>query len=323
MNALQYQRTGEPVDVVEPTDVPVPEVPQGYVRLRMVRSPIHNHDLATIRGTYGVKPKLPATGGSEMLGVVDAVGEGVTLAQGTRVATMAPGAWAQYALAPASALAPVPEAISDDAGAQLLAMPLSTVVLFDSLKLAPGEWLIQNAANGAVGRMLMRMAQSAGVNVLGLVRRRDAADELEGFGARHVVVTGDADWAEQIRKIVGDGKVTRVLDSVCDDQSIVLNRLLAPRGEHVIFGALAGRPLKLDPGALIFGETVVRGFWMTTWMKEASPADVMQAIGRVFALVLSGELPLPAGAVFPLSEAKAALKAAETPGRPGKVLFRP
>lgn len=324
MIALQYDRFGEPGDVVAPAEVPTPEPGAGEVRLRVTRSPIHNHDLATIRGVYGVKPALPATGGTEAVGTVDAVGEGVeNVRPGQRAAAMLHGAWAQYAIASTASLVPIPDAIDDDAASQLLAMPLSAMMLFEDLRVKPGDWIVQNAANGAVGRILMRVAQSAGVNIVNLVRRQSAADELASYGAKHVVISEGSDWPHRVREIVQGAEIVRAVDSVCDAQSMPLNRLLAPGGEHVIFGALSGRPLVLDPGALIFGETIVRGFWVSTRMPRLSQEERVSLMQRVFALAMSGKLPLPVTAVHPLEQAKRAFKEAETPGRPGKVLFAP
>jgi NADPH2:quinone reductase len=323
MIGLQYARFGQPVDVVEPAEVEAPEPKTGEVRLRMVRSPIHNHDIATIRGVYGVKPPLPAIGGSEMLGVVEALGDGVTgIDIGSRVAAMVRNAWAQYAVSPAAALVPIPDAISDDIGAQLLAMPLSAVVLLDDLRVSAGDWIVQNAANGAVGRVLMRIAQKAGVNIVNLVRRQSAVDELTSLGATHVVVTDEPNWSDRVREIAHGAPIARVVDSICDAQSLHLNRLLGPGGQHVVFGALGGRALSVDPGALIFGETSIRGFWVYSWMPRATAEERAAAMARVFGLALAGELPLSVASVHPLSEAKQALAAAETSGRPGKVLFR-
>ncbi len=325
MKALRYEAFGEPRSVVVPTEVPLPQPGRGEVRLRLVRSPIHNHDLATVRGTYGYKPRLPATGGTEMLGVVDAIGDGVEgVTPGARVAAMlAEGAWAEYALAPVPALVPMPEVLSDEVACQLLAMPLSAMVLLDDLRVKPGDWIVQNAANGTVGRIVMRLGQKAGVNVINVVRREDAAEELRSFGAEHVVVTADAGWPQRVRETAGEAPIARVVDSVCDAGSTALNALLGKHGEHVVFGALAGGALKLNPGALIFSESIVRGFWMSAWMRDATPEQRAGAFKRLFAHALANELPLPAGGTFELGKASQALEAAETPGRSGKMLFGP
>jgi NADPH:quinone reductase-like Zn-dependent oxidoreductase len=312
MIGLQYREFGEPADVVAPAEVNAPAPDSGEVLVRVALSPIHNHDLATIRGVYGVKPSLPAIGGSELCGVVE----------GKRVALMARGAWAEYALAHRDALVPIPDAIPDEVAAQLLAMPLSAIVLFEDLRVDAGDWIVQNAANGAVGRTLTALAQKAGVNVLSLVRREAAADELRSGGGKHVVVQ-DGDWAKRVREETGGAPIARVIDSVCDENSIELNRLLAPDGEHVVFGALAKRALCLNPGTLIYGQTHVRGFWMLAWMNEASAQQKAALIGRCIGMALAGELWLPVAAIYPFDKAADAMREAERAGRPGKVLLSP
>jgi NADPH:quinone reductase-like Zn-dependent oxidoreductase len=324
MNALVYSRFGEPADVLDvQTSDALPEPGAGEVRLRILRSPVHNHDLATIRGVYGYKPSLPATAGSEVVGIVDAHGAGVsTPAVGTRVCALVPGAWAGYALANAQTVIPVPDAFSDDVAAQLVAMPLSAVVLLQSLNVKEGDWIAQNAAGGAVGKILMKIAQAQGVNVINIVRRDDAAEELRAYGARHVVSSSNDDWMTQVRALAPGG-VARIVDSIAGPQTMDLQRLLAPRGELIVFGGLSGQAIKLDPSVMISHEIVVRGYWMTSWMARATYDERVAAIGAVFAGALAGEFPLAVGGVYPLLDFKAALKAAETPGRAGKILFDP
>jgi NADPH:quinone reductase-like Zn-dependent oxidoreductase len=112
----------------------------GEARVRMLLSPIHNHDLAIVRGVYGYKPALPAVPGTEALGIVDALGEGVQgLRVGQRVATAsAQAAWADCFVSPAAKLVPVPDALPDEAACQLLAMFLSALMLLHDLNLQPG-----------------------------------------------------------------------------------------------------------------------------------------------------------------------------------------
>ena len=248
MLALQYSRFGEPTDVIAPVEIAEPKAGPADVVLRMVRSPIHNHDLATIRGVYGYKPELPAVGGSEMLGVVDAIGSDVRgVASGARVATFAPGTWLERVVAAPGSLVPIPDAIDDDRACQLLAMPLSALVLFDDLHVEAGAWVVQNAANGAVGRVFLQVAQSHGVNVVNLVRRESAAAELRRYGARHVVVTADEGWQRAVRDIVGDGSIARIIDSVGGPQTTDLQALLGGRGELIIFGGLERQAVASRP----------------------------------------------------------------------------
>lgn len=325
MIALQYARFGEPVDVIAPVDVPVADPGPGEVRLRVLRSPIHNHDLATIRGVYGVKPTFPAVGGSECAAVVDAVGAGVTnVANNDRVTCAARASWAQYTLVPAVGALKVPDAISDDVACQLIAMPISALVLIDELHLNPGEWFVQNAASGAVGTIVMREAQRRGINVINLVRSSEAAERIKAMGARHVVVTDDASWPTRVREMAANAPIRRAVDSVGGPQSMQLQRLLGKGGEMIVFGALDAQAIKLDPGSMISNELTVRGFWMYPWMQRPENAHrAAAATKRVFELASAGELLLPVAHTYPLSACTDALIEAEKSGRNGKVLFAP
>ena len=79
MRALIHHSFGDPAQVLGVEDVETPQPGPGEVLVRTVLSPIHNHDLSTVRGQYGYRPDLPAIGGSEAVGLIEAVGEGVEL----------------------------------------------------------------------------------------------------------------------------------------------------------------------------------------------------------------------------------------------------
>lgn len=136
MRSAIHATFGEPAHVLVPGESPVPQPGAGQVRIKTSLSPIHNHDIWTVRGSYGYKPELPAIGGSEAVGTIDALGEGVTDATiGQRVAVASVhGTWAEYFIAPATGIVPVPEAISDEAAAQLIAMPFSAISLLEFLQ---------------------------------------------------------------------------------------------------------------------------------------------------------------------------------------------
>lgn len=126
MRTIIHNTFGEPEDVLRVEDRTIPELGHGQVRLRVRLSPIHNHDLWTVHGTYGFKPELPAPAGTEVLGVVDKLGEGVNnVAIGQRaVSGTTFGMWAEYELVEAQGFILVPDALPDEAAAQLVSMPL-------------------------------------------------------------------------------------------------------------------------------------------------------------------------------------------------------
>lgn len=324
MRALIHNSFGDATEVLEIAERPLPEPGPGQVRVRTVLSPIHNHDLWTIRGTYGFKPELPAASGTEAVGIVDALGEGVeTLQVGQRVATGGTfGVWSEYFVAKAAALIPVPDAVSDETAAQLISMPFSALSLLEFLDVKPGDWIVQNTANGAVGKLVAQFAAGRGVRVLGLVRRDAGIEELAALGIRDIVSTESADWRERAAEILGDATPVAAVDSIAGESAGELLSLLGEGGTLVSFGAMGTGVLQLASSDLIFKQTTVKGFWGSRVSQTMDAAQRGRLFGELVQRIASGEVKVPVEAVFPFEEARAAAAANATPGRAGKILLR-
>jgi NADPH:quinone reductase-like Zn-dependent oxidoreductase len=325
MRSLIHDRFGDPAELLHAAEMPRPEPGPGQVRIRTLLSPIHNHDLWTVRGEYGYKPTLPAIGGSEAVGVVEALGDGVDQALlGRRVAVASVhGTWAEYFLAPAGGLVPLPDSIKDEAAAQLIAMPFSALSLLEFLEVAEGDWVLQNTANGAVGKTLAMLARARGVNTINLVRRDEGVAELQAFGVEHVVSTASPDWKERVKSIHGEAPIRAAVDSIGGTASGDLAELLGEDGLLVSFGSMKGEAMQLSSGAFIFKQLTLKGFWGSK-ISASMPSDQRRRlIGELLTRVAGGELKLPVEAVFGLEEATQAVNASLAAGKAGKVLLRP
>jgi len=325
MRAIIHHTFGEPSDVLTVENIETPEPGEGEVRVRTLLSPIHNHDLWTIRGTYGFKPELPARTGTEAVGVVDALGSGVTHLQvGQRVATGGTfGVWAEYFIAKAAALIPVDDSLTDDVAAQLVSMPFSAIALLDTLDLNEGDWLVQNAANGAVGRLVAQLAAARGINVVGLVRRAARVDELAAQGIANVVATDADDWQDTVATITAGAPITVALDSVGGSASGDLVSLLAENGTLIVFGAMNSPVMEIPSGGIIFKDVTVKGFWGSRVMGAMGSDKRAALLGELVTRVREGSLTVPVEAVYSFDEAKAASSANFVEGRAGKILLRP
>ena len=325
MRAIIHHQFGEPSEVLTVENVETPEPGAGEVRVRTLLSPIHNHDLWTIRGTYGFKPELPARTGTEAVGVVDALGDGVTsLSVGQRVATGGTfGVWAEYFVAKAAALIPVDDSLSDEVASQLVSMPFSAISLLDTLELAGGDWLLQNAANGAVGRLIAQLAVARGINVVGLVRRSPRVAELAAQGIGNVVATDAEGWEDQVRVITGGAPITTALDSVGGPASGELTTLLAENGTLIVFGAMDSPMMQIPSGGIIFKNLTVKGFWGSKVSGSMDSAKRGALFGELATRIAEGALTLPVEATYSFDEAREASAANFVEGRAGKVLLRP
>ncbi|MFG3618386.1 zinc-binding dehydrogenase [Nocardia sp. NPDC047654] len=324
MRAVVIERFGEPKDVLATAERPVPEPGPGEVRLALILSPIHNHDLAIVRGVYGYRPELPAIPGSEAVARVDAVGPEVDgLAVGQRVTVSgAQNVWAEYFVVPARQVIPLPDAVSDETASQLLAMPLSALMLIEDLELSSGDWLTINAANGAVGRLVNVFARQRGLNVLNLVRGPASVAALRELGYEPVLDTESEGWRDQVEAATSGAPILRAVDQVGGRAAAAELALLAPGGQLISFGALSGQPLSLDPGALIFKQVVIKGFWGAKRIEEIGAEHRGRLMRELIDLAADGVLRLDIEAAYPLEEAADAAVATETPGRAAKVALR-
>jgi len=327
MNALVFDRFGEPGDVLSLRDVPTPEPGPGQVRVRMIASPINPSDLLVVRGRYGVLPTLPGTPGFEGVGVVDKVGPGLLgwLVKGKRVTVINDrgGNWAEFAVIPARQARPVPADLPDEQVASFFVNPATALAMVRHVLRVPrGAWLLQSAAGSALGRMIIKLARQDGIRTLNVVRRREAIDELKGLGADAVISTTDGPIEEQVRRIVGAAGVPFAIDPVGGDIGTSLFEALAADGRMLVYGTLANEPLRIDPRRMIAGRRIVEGFWLGHWIRGRSIPQALRLFREITAQIRTGVLATEPGTAFAPGEFAAAIRAAEAPGRKGKVLLR-
>ncbi len=324
MRSANYKKFGTPAEVLSVRDTEKPEPKANEIRIKTILAPIHNHDLATIKGTYGYKPELPAIGGSEAVGTIDAVGddvEGFKVGQRVSVANVH-NTWAEYFTAPAEFVFAIPDSIKDEMAAQLIAMPLSALMLLEYLNLQYGQWVIHNAANGAVGKTLAILAANRGINTINLVRRDDAKDELTKMGIKNNVSTSDDDWQDQVKAIVGDQRIIAAIDAVGGKASGDLQSLLGENGTIVAFSALSGEPMAINSGSLIFKNQTVKGLWGTDTSVNMNHKNKQRLVNELIDRAADGKLQLPVDSTYDLSEVTKAVSDDVQSNKNGKVLLK-
>ncbi len=320
-----YQDTfGPPADVLKLGEYPLPQPGPGQVRVKLVMSPIHNHDLMTIAGRYGYKPPMPYVPGTEALGVIEALGEGVTnLKVGQRVAGGASSAWAEYYLVEAARAVPVPDSIGDETASQMISMPLSAKMILHVMGAKAGDWVIQNAANGAVGKMVSEFAADLGINVISLVRRAAGVEELGRIGITNVVATDSANWQDKVRELSKGASIRFGIDSIGGPASDEIFSTMGEGSTLYSFGALTGKPLQISAANLLFKQARVEGFWLGKLLQTTPPELVGKLIGEIITKAASGKLTLDVGGRYSLADAWKAAAASNVPGRAGKIVLVP
>jgi NADPH:quinone reductase-like Zn-dependent oxidoreductase len=327
MKAVVFDRFGDPAEVLQVRDLPMPEPGPGQVRVRMLYSPINPSDLLVVRGEYGRLPELPATPGFEGVGVVEASGGGLLgrLRRGRRVAVLngKGGNWKEHVIVPAKQVVPVPDELKDEQAASFFVNPASALVMIQYvLKVPRGAWVLQTAAGSALGRMIIRLGRHLGFRTINVVRRREQVQELLHAGGDVAICSSEDSIEEWVRKITGGEGVCYAVDAVGGATAAAVARSLSIGGRLLLYGTLSGEPLQLDPRVLMAGDRKIEGFWLSNWVSRQSALTMLVLFRRIKKLMIAGVLTSEVGQIFPIGNLQMAVLEAIKAGRHGKTLLR-
>jgi len=317
VRAIQITEFGTPEDVVRVVDLQEPPAPgPREVKVAVEFSPLNKHDLLLAGGEF-VQPPLPLVLGNEGVARIVEVGEDVgTVAVGDLVVVpLFAGAWRERLLLPAEGLFALPEGSVEQFSMLGSNPPTAGLILSEYVDLAPGDWIVQNAANSGVGRSLIALAKARGFRTINLARNESVLADLTASGA-DIVHLDDATAAEDVRKEIGDARVALAVDSVGGDSAARLLDLLSEGGSLVAYAAATGQPMPVDELALIIKRATIRGFFSGHYDYATK---VLPVIREAAPLVASGALFVPPAAVFDLDDIHAAIRQVE---RGGKVLLK-
>lgn len=328
-NYIEYSELGDPAEVLELKVGKRLPLQSGQVRVQVLAAPIHPSNLLQIAGHYGVDPILPSTPGSEGVGrVVEVSSDATQLAVGQLVLLAGLGSWRDELVADSNRLIPLPDLGEPSAEViEQLSMavvnPLTALLLLTSfVALEEGDWLVQSAANSAVGGYVIQLAKQRGLKTINVVRRKGLADELMGMGANVVLIDGP-DLAVQIAAAANNEPVALAIDAVGGDTFGRLANSLSYGGTVVAYGRLSGKPATLNTAIMIVNDIRIRGFWLSKWFETASMQERQAAFDQVIPLVAGGVLTANIDSRFTLSEIRDAVSRAAQGGRSGKVLIVP
>lgn len=326
MKAARFAHLGSPLEVIELDEVPDPPAPgDGEVSIDVLFAPVNPGDLLAMEGRYGAAaPELPAIAGVEGLGRVSAVGDNVASAKvGDRV-LLPPGrgTWCEKITAPATQVTPLPDEGDSRQLCMMRANPASAYLMLTTfVELSRGDWVIQNAANSAVGRYLIQLARIEGFRTVNVVRRPRTIEPLKRLRADVVVLDGP-DLAERVASETGGAEIGLGIDAVAGKATEEMARCLAVGGTIVNYGLLSGEPCMVDPRDAIFRDVRLRGFWRAKWQVTAPPQEISRVTDRLAGLIVDGKLHAEVEAVYPLWRVREALHHAGHGDRTGKILLQ-
>ena len=327
--AIRLHAIGGP-EVLELENVEVGAPGPGQARVRHSFVAVNFIDVYFRTGRYPMP--LPGGLGSDAVGVVEAVGEGVVdIKPGDRVGYLLgpQGAYADVRVMPAEVLIPLPAGVSDRSASALMMKGMTAQYLFRQVyPLHGGETILYHAAAGGVGLVACQWARALGVTMIGTVSTEAKAEVARANGCAHVIVTGGMSPEEltreipkRVKEITGGKGVPVVYDSVGKDTLMASPDSLQPRGTLVSNGTTSG-PVVIDTTLL----AVKGSIWLTrpAMIHYATPRAHMLAMAdELFGHVLAGRITGEPKQEYRLEEAAAAHRALESRSTVGATVLVP
>src|SRR5258706_726486 len=322
MKAIQITQTGGP-EVMSVREVPTPVLGPGEVLIQVAASGVNLIDLYVREGRYA--DPVPFTPGQEAAGTIVALGANVSqLKEGDRVAWCSVlGSYAEYALAPASRVVPLPPGISFEQAAAVLLQGMTAHYLSCSAyPIQPGDEVVMHAGAGGTGLLLTQMAKLRGAHVLTTVSNEKKADLSRQAGADEVILYTRSDFAAEVKRLTHERGLAAVYDSVGKNTFEQSLACLKPRGMLVLYGSAGGDVPPLDLirlatlGSLYVTRPILRDYTLTR-------EELVMRATEVFHAVATEKLHLRIENTYPLGEAAQAHWDLASPVTTGKLLLIP
>jgi NADPH2:quinone reductase len=320
--AIRFEQTGGP-EVLKEVEIDLPEPGPGQVLLRQTAVGLNYIDTYHRSGLY--KVPLPSGLGQEAAGVIEAVGPGVNMAVGERVAycTSPVGAYAERRVIAADLLVPLPASIGDrEAAAMMLQGLTAWYLLHETYPVKKGDTILFHAAAGGVGLIACQWAKALGARVIGTVGSRAKAELARAHGCDEVIVTSEENFTERVRALTDGAGLPVVYDSIGKDTFVGSLDCLRPRGLMVSFGNSSGAVPAFE-----IGQLAVRGSLYLTrptlFHYTSTRYDLLRAAASLFAAVATGLVKVEVRQTFKLSEAAEAHRALEGRRTTGSTVLIP
>lgn len=306
MRAWQVTRHGSPRDVLALAQVDAPEPGPGELRVVVRAAAIGMPDVFMCRGSYAFSPTLPFTPGQEVCGIVDALGEDVTIGIGTRVMgiTRFPdghGGFADLALVGAGTTFVVPEGMTDaDAASFPIGWSTAWVGLVRRARMVAGEHVLVLGAAGGSGSAAVQLAAALGAHVIAVVGDDAKLDYCRDLGATSVVDRRTEDVVAAVRAVTHGHGADVVFDPVGGAPGEAAMRCVANEGRFLAVGFAAGRWPEVDVRRLVGANFSVLGVYVGAYSRPEAEHDHEQLMalfesGRIRSCVtdVAGFLDLP------------------------------
>jgi len=321
MKAIRIHKFGDTEDVLQYEDVPIPEPKPGEVLIKVDAASLNRADLSLRKGAYRISPdQLPVIPGREFAGTVEKLGAGVNEFKNSQRVVGYPslGGYAEYAVANAAEVRPVPDGVTS---AQAAAAPTVFLTAWFGLltdgNLKSGDWLLVQGGSSGVGTAAVQIGKHLGAKVIATTGSEEKARRLRKLGADLTIDVSQNDFLPEVMRVTDNRGVDVVLEMIGGEVYQKSLKALAPGGRLFSIGGAFGS-IPDSPPNLTEGRKATR-FSITNYLK-AKPEDFKQ-LDEILKLVQQKKFQIPIDKSFPLSETGAAQRYLQGRDHFGKVIL--
>jgi NADPH2:quinone reductase len=319
MKALMLDAEGK---LPELREVPPPRPGKTEVLVKVSAAGVNYADTMMRRGFYLQKPHFPYIPGFEFSGIVTEAGEGIkNFRPGDRVMGTGKSTFAEYALAPAAGLMPVPASFTDE---QAAAFPVTYLTAMGMLRVSAhaqaGETILIHAAGGGVGTAAIQLAKHLGLRIIATAGSDEKLDLARRLGADVAINYRKANFVQPVLEATNQRGADIIFESIGGDFLERDIATAAPFGRIVVFGMASGSFERPDVGAMFHNSVAVSAFWLMTLAQDSGRLAAI--VRELLAIAEAGHIQPVIGAVYPLEKGAEALLALESRATTGKLLLK-
>ena len=319
--ALQYEASGK----LSIEEVEVPKPGPGEVLVRMEYAPINPSDLSFLQATYAEKPSYPVIPGIEGSGTVVAAGKGILpkMRMGKRVSCTSTkgkgGSWAEYMLTSAMHVIPVGN-LEFEQASMLIVNPLTALSFIEIANANNHRAIVNNAAAGALGKMINRLAKNSGIDCINIVRNEAQENILKSEDTKYILNNSKADFINDYQKLTTELNATLILDPVGGPQASDLLIHSPKNSILMLYANLSEQPISIDSRILVQENKQIQGFYLANYNAEKNILKSLAATKKVQKLI-GKELKTNIQKTLPLKNINEAIELYKKQMSKGKILI--
>ncbi|NDM09797.1 zinc-dependent alcohol dehydrogenase family protein [Acinetobacter baumannii] len=322
---VTFNQIGSP-DVLEITEVNVPDPAENEIQIRVKSIGINRAEVMYRTGQYVIEPKFPARLGYEAAGVVEATGKNVSgFSVGDKVSVIPSFMFTEYGMygelvnAPAHAVVKHPENLSwEEAAASWMMFITAYGALIEYGNLQKGQYVVLGAASSSVGIAAIQIANMVGAIPIALSRTSEKNTILKQAGAAEVIATTEQNLTDELNRITQGKGVNVIFDPVGGPDVAKITAAMAHDGMFFQYGALDSRDLSIPVMDILGKHLIFRGYEL--FEITTDPEKLAHAKSFVYEGLKSGKLKPVIDKTFAFDDIAEAHRYMESNAQVGKIV---